>query len=316
MRLSILTPAFNEAGNLPALYERLAQAMPLGGVEWEWVIVDDHSQDATFSVIEGLAARDPRVRGVRLARHSGSHVAITCALHQAQGGVAVLMAADLQDPPETIAAMLERWRDGARVVWAVRRKKAGEPGIFPAIYYWIMRNLVGMKGMPSSGADFFLIDREVIDAFCRCSERNVSVLALITWLGFRQDYVEYEKQPRIRGVSGWTLAKKVKLVVDSVVSFSDFPIRLCTYAGAALIVLSAAAGAGGAILFPSLGVGVMVVLVAMIGLTGVQLLALGAVGEYVWRALEEARGRPIYLIEATSGQTPAGRPSLHKAAVE
>lgn len=311
MRLSILTPAYNESANLPALYERLVRALSTVGVEWEWVVVDDHSDDDTFGVLERIALRDPRVRGVRLARRSGSHVAITCALHQAGGDAAVMMAADLQDPPEVLPSMLERRQAGAKVVWAVRRQKPGDPGLFPAIYYWIMRHPVGLKAMPATGADFFLIDRDVMEAFRRCSERNVSVLALITWLGFRQDYIEYEKQPRTRGTSGWTLAQKVKLVIDSVTSFSDFPIRLAWLAGGALLALGAVVGVAGSFVAPALGPGAALVLGAVLALAGLQLVFLGAVGEYVWRALEEARGRPIYLIEAT-----AGRPAPQRAAVE
>jgi len=124
--ISILTPAFNEADNLEALYERIARSMAASGEAWEWLIVDDHSSDETFAVIERLATRDPRIRGIRLARNSGSHVAIVCGLHHVDGDAAVMMAADLQDPPETVAVMLERWRRGARVVWAVRRAQPGD----------------------------------------------------------------------------------------------------------------------------------------------------------------------------------------------
>src|SRR5262245_18677732 len=119
--LSILTPAFNESTNLDALYARVVATMASLGGDWEWLIVDDHSRDDTFAVIRRLAEADRRVRGVRLARNSGSHVAITCGLHHVSGDAAVMMAADLQDPPETLGAMVERWRDGAQVVWAVRR---------------------------------------------------------------------------------------------------------------------------------------------------------------------------------------------------
>jgi len=309
-RLSVITPAFNEALNLPALYERVAQVLRGVGMEWEWVIVDDHSRDDTFAQIERLARVDPRVRGVRLARNSGSHIAITCALHQATGDAAVMMAADLQDPPETIAAMVERWRAGAQVVWAVRRQQPGKKrhAFFSAIYYWIMRYVVGMREMPARGTDFFLIDRVVIDAFCRLRERNANVLAMIMWLGFRQEYFEYDKQQRERGASGWTLTKKVKLVVDSVTSFSEFPIRLCSYAGMAFGVAAIVVAAFGAVLLPSLGGGLLLVVALVLGLSGVQLMALGAVGEYVWRALDEARGRPLYTIEATypaRGERPA-----------
>jgi glycosyltransferase involved in cell wall biosynthesis len=302
--LSILTPAFNEAANLPALYARLIETMGVVGGDWEWVIVDDHSSDETFAVIERLALRDARVRGFRLARNSGSHVAITCGLHHADGDAAVMMAADLQDPPETLAAMIDRWRRGAQVVWAVRRVQPGERSHagFAALYYWIMRHLVGMKEMPARGADFFLIDRAVMEAFRRFPERNVSVLALITWLGFRQEYVEYDKQPRAAGRSGWTLARKVTLVIDSVTSFSDFPIRLCSYGGVALMAIALVILIVSLVLLPTLGAGLLLLLSVFIGLAGLQLLALGIVGEYVWRALDEARRRPAYLVEAVVGQ--------------
>jgi dolichol-phosphate mannosyltransferase len=278
------------------------------GGDWEWVVVDDHSRDGTFAVVERLAAGDARVRGFRLARNSGSHVAITCGLHHVRGDAAVMMAADLQDPPETLPAMLDQWRQGAQVVWAVRRTQPGEASHagFAALYYWIMRRVVGLSEMPARGADFFLVDRVVIDAFRRFPERNASVLALITWLGFRQTHVEYDKQPRASGQSGWTLARKITLVVNSVTSFSGFPIRLCSYAGAGLMAVALLILVPAFALLPSLGAGLLLLLSVFVGLAGVQLLGLGIVGEYVWRALDEARRRPAYLIEAVAGQPEPG----------
>jgi polyisoprenyl-phosphate glycosyltransferase len=307
--LSIITPAFNEAANLPLLHERLAAVMAARHEEWEWVIVDDHSRDHTFTVIEQLARRDHRIQGLRLARNSGSHVAITCALHQVTGDAAALLAADLQDPPELLTDMLDRWRNGAQVVWAVRRQRPGDRHHqrFAAIYYWIMRRLVGLSEMPERGADFFLIDRVVIDAFRKSAERNVSVFALLTWLGFRQEHIEYDKQPRAHGQSGWTLARKVKLVVDSVVSFSDFPLRWCGYLGAAMIALAFAVGVAALFLLPTVGAALLIVAALALGLTGLQLAALSIVGQYAWRALDEARGRPSYAIEAAAGQRPGAR---------
>jgi polyisoprenyl-phosphate glycosyltransferase len=307
--ISIVTPAFNEAANLPALYERLVAAMRDVGGDWEWIVVDDHSRDETFAVIEALALRDARVRGFRLSRNSGSHVAITCGLHQVDSDAAVMMAADLQDPPETLASMVARWRQGAQVVWATRRVQPGDPSHrgFAAVYYWMMRRLVGMREMPARGADFFLLDRVVVDAFRRFSERNVSVLALITWLGFRQEFVEYDKQPRLSGQSGWTLARKIKLVVDSITSFSDFPIRLCTYVGLSFFACSLLLFTFSLVLLPELGGGVLLLLALIVGLAGLQLVAVGVVGEYVWRALEESRRRPPYLIEAMAGQREAAK---------
>jgi glycosyltransferase involved in cell wall biosynthesis len=312
MLLSIVTPAFNEAANLPVLYGRIVQAMDTVAVSWEWVIVDDHSRDDTFAVIERLAATDPRIRGIRLARNSGSHAAIGCALHHVRGDAAVMIVADLQDPPEAVGAMLERWRRGVQVVWAVRRAQPGPArhAIFSSLYYRIMRNVVGMKEMPSRGTDFFLIDRAVIEAFRQLRERNTSVLALIMWLGFSQEYLEYDKRPRAMGAPGWTFAKKLKLVIDSVTSFSDAPIRLCSYAGLALIAVAIIVAVVGMTQLPTLGAGLLLVVALVVGLSGVQLLALGILGEYVWRALDEARGRPAWIIEretvAAGVQDPVG----------
>jgi dolichol-phosphate mannosyltransferase len=302
--LSILTPAFNESANLRGLYDRLAAAMAAQALEWEWLIVDDHSSDDTFAVIQRLAAVDPRVRGLRLARNSGSHLAITCALHHVNGDAAALLAADLQNPPELLAPMIERWRAGAQVVWAVRRPRPGDGASkgFAALYYWMMRRLVGMAEMPSTGADFFLIDRVVIDAFRQSRERNTSVFALITWLGFTQDQIEYDKQPRLSGRSSWTLPRKITLVIDSVTSFSDFPLRWCLYGGVALIAIAILFGIAGIALLPSLGAGLLLMVALVLALSGVQLGALAVVGQYVYRALDEARGRPRYVIQAVAGR--------------
>jgi polyisoprenyl-phosphate glycosyltransferase len=147
----------------------------------------------------------------------------------------------------------------------------------------------------------------VVDAFRRFSERNVSVLALITWLGFRQDVVEYDKQPRLSGKSGWTLARKIKLVLDSITSFSDFPIRVCTYVGLTFFACSFVLLIAAIARLPELGGGVLLLLSLIVGLAGLQLVAVGIVGEYVWRALEESRRRPPYLIESMAGQREAAK---------
>lgn len=298
--LSIITPAFNEAETLPSLYARLAGTMSSLGLEWEWLVIDDHSRDRTFSVLQQLSAADPRVRGMRFARNAGSHVAIACGLRHARGAAAVMLAADLQDPPETLAAMIARWRDGAQVVWAVRGERPGDRAhsMFAAIYYWMMRHVVGLRDMPSKGADFFLADRAVVDAFCRFPERTTSVFALLTSMGFRQEFIEYDKQPRAAGRSGWTLKKKIRLVVDSVLGFSSAPIRWCAYGGAVLCVVAVAILLAGVASLPDPGGGLLVLLAAVVGLSAIQLLALAMIGGYVSRTLEEARRRPEYIIEA------------------
>ena len=301
-RLTVVTAAYNEADNLPVLYQRLVDVLG-EAANWEWVVVDDHSSDATFAVLAALGQRDARVRGVRLARNFGSHTAIICGLEHAQGDAAVVLAADLQDPPEVIPALIAEWRQGAQVVWAVRRQRPGDPVStvgFARLYYWIMRRIVGMPELPAEGADMLLVDRRVIGALRRFGESNVSLFALITWMGFRQASVAYDRQPRLHGRSSWTLEKKLKLVADSVTSFTYLPVRLMSYVGfvvallgflyAGLVAANALTGS------PVEGWSSLMVVVLVLG--GLQMLMMGVLGEYLWRALDEARRRPKYLIEA------------------
>lgn len=298
-----MTPAYNEAENLPVLYQHLQRVIDGIDADWEWIVVDDHSTDATFEVLTHLAERDDRLRGFRFSRNFGSHTASTCGLNHARGDCAIVLAADLQDPPETIPQLLTEWQRGAQVVWAVRTRREGEKVStvgFARLYYWLMRWGVGIKGMPATGADFFLIDRRVVDAFRQFNESNVSILALITWMGFRQAFISYNKQARLHGRSGWNLKKKLKLVIDSVTSFTYLPIRVMSYLGfsvaligflyAAVVIVSAFIGN------PVQGWSSLIVIVLILG--GIQMLMMGVLGEYMWRALDEARRRPRYIIEA------------------
>jgi len=313
-RLSLVTPAYNERANLPVLYQRLCQVLDPADLDWEWIIVDDHSTDDTFRVVSELAERDERVRGLRLARNGGSHLALACGLRYALGDCAVVLAADLQDPPETIPDLLERWRLGARIVWAARAHRTDVRWTtrYSSRFYWaIMGRLPGMKDFPRAGADFFLVDRAVLDAFARFRETNTSVIHLIAWLGFRQDTVTYAKQPRLHGESGWNLARKVKTAIDPITAFSDLPIRAIWLAG----LLSAMAGvvAAGRSAFRFLtgseeSPGATAVIAVLLLGFGLRLAALGALGEYLWRVLDEVRARPRDSIEAAVGspRVPGG----------
>jgi polyisoprenyl-phosphate glycosyltransferase len=303
--ISIVTPAYNEAENLPVLWERLSKVMGALSGEWEWIVVDDHSADETFAAVANLRNCHSNIKAVRFARNFGSHAAISCGLHRAQGECVVIIAADLQDPPETICELMEKWRGGAQVVWAVRGQREGETTStlsFSRAYYFIMRHFVGLKEMSSTGADFFLIDRLVVDALKEFNESNASLFSLITWMGFRQASITYDKQARLHGRSGWNLNKKLKLLVDSITSFTYLPIRLMSYVGcivamlgflyAAFIVVHALAGN------VVQGWSSLMVVVLIVG--GIQMLMMGVLGEYLWRALDESRRRPRYLIEATT----------------
>jgi dolichol-phosphate mannosyltransferase len=304
-QLSVITPAYREEKNLPVLYQRLRNVLAGIGMDWEWIIVDDHSDDGTYAVAAALAAQDEHVGALRLSRNFGSHMAVICGLDGAAGDCAVIMAADLQDPPELIPDLLEPWRAGHHIVWAVRAGREGEDRgtlAFSRLYYWLLRRVVRLPGIPATGADFFLIDRKVMEVVRALKERNASLLALIAWAGFTQTTITYQKQARLHGNSGWTLAKKIKMVIDSIASFSFLPIRAIS--GLGLIIAACGFFYAMAVIVNSiLGrpiQGWSSLMVAVLILGGSQIVMIGVLGEYIWRTLDEIRRRPKYIIEAST----------------
>lgn len=303
--ISVVTPAFREENNLPRLYERLARA--LAGHEWEWIIVDDHSPDETFRVVTDLARADRRVRGVRLARNFGSHPAILCGISQAHGQAIAVLAADLEDPPEVLLPLIEQWEKGWQVVWGVRSRARGDSWVSRSssrLYHQMMRRLAGIEHMPEAGADCFLADRTVTESLLQFSERHNNLFVLLAWMGFRQTSVAYQKAQRAEGRSGWTMNKKIELLLDSVSAFSYKPIRWMSVIGG----LTAVVGFAWAFVLaantlrgrPLAGFGPFMVALLLIG--GVQMLMMGVLGEYLWRTLDETRRRPRYLIEESTSE--------------
>ncbi|HXE72704.1 MAG TPA: glycosyltransferase family 2 protein, partial [Candidatus Nitrosotenuis sp.] len=239
--VSVVIPCYEEAANIPRLYERLARVAE--GVDWELEIlfVDDGSRDATPRELEKLVQADPRVRAVRLSRNFGSHMACLAGMSYARGEAVAIMAADLQDPPEVLPQLVEKWREGCDVVWAVRHQRRDSPWrlFFSRAYHGLMRR-IALAEMPVEGVDFGLFSARVVQAVLGMREKNTSLFGLILWAGYRQTFVRYTKEKRASGRSKWTLGKQVKLLVDSVVSFSFLPIRLISCAGLALAALGLA----------------------------------------------------------------------------
>ena len=299
-------PCYNEEKNLPLLYAQLQQVLGGAQLSWELIAVDDHSADATFAVTSALARQDSRVRGIRLARNVGSHVAAMCGLEHSRGAAVVVMAADLEDPPEFILRLIERWRANDQVVWAVRevpRKSSAANQLFARAFHALMGRIAGREQLTSEGSDFFLVDRAVVSALISVRERNLSLFSMLVWLGFRQSAIYYAKRERQHGASGWTLRKKIKLVINSVTAFSYVPIRLMSVFGVSVavfgfvyaIVLTVNRMVGGV---PIEGWTSLMVVVLVMG--GIQMTMLGVLGEYLWRALDEARRRPRYNIESVT----------------
>ncbi len=301
--LSVVVAAYNEEGNLSVLYERaLALDWAAMGMAPEFVFVDDHSSDRTSDILAALAAKDPRVKVLRFSKNFGSHKAFTAGLEHCSGDAAVILAADLQDPPETIPLLVAKWRTGARVVWAVRGDREGESvatRFFSQMYYFLMRRFAEVRP-PRKGADFLLVDRVVVAELRAAPEKHTSLLSLIQWMGFDQDEITYTKSARLSGRSKWTLRKKLKLAIDSFVSFSYFPLRLASACGLVFAFSGffyAAFTAVRAITMGSPVQGWASLMCVLLIVSGVQLIMLGIVGEYLWRTFDETRGRPRYIIE-------------------
>ena len=304
--LSIVIPVFNEEAVLPALAERLRSFMDrLAPLETEIILVDDHSADRSQELLKKICRQDDRFRYARLAKNSGSHVAILAGLAQARGECSVFLAADLQDPPELILQMLELWRAGHHVVWAVREERQGisKADLFLANAFYRLLNLLGEVNLPPRGSDFALLDRKAVDALLKSAGSHPSIGGEIARLGFSSAQIAYTKEKRAAGDSKWTLGGKLKAFADAFVSFSYAPLRAMSYLGMlfsllgflyALVVIAMRLMTNA----PVQGWSSLIVVVLVLG--GVQMMMLGILGEYLWRTLEAARQRPIYFLEETS----------------
>jgi polyisoprenyl-phosphate glycosyltransferase len=307
--VTVIIPAYNEADNLATLYERLASvAANLRGYDFEFLLVDDGSSDATPTVLAGLRALDQRVKCIRFSRNFGSHAACLAGLMATKGDLAVILAADLQDPPELLGQMLDRIEEGYDVVFAVRdqREDVWLTVRLANIYHWLMRRYA-IPNWPLHGFDFLMLRRSVLEVIVDWRQKNTSIFAQLLWTGFRQSFVTYTKQRRQAGRSKWTVKKKIKLLTDSFVSFSFAPIRFISYSGllfSTLGFLYAAFVIFNKIFFGSPIPGWTSLMVAFLCVSGFQLLMLGIIGEYLWRVADEVRSSPPFIIESTLGVNP------------
>jgi len=315
--VSLIFPMYNEGANCIALRRRLAETLKtLPSFDFEIILIDDHSTDDTRAQATAWAQEDERVRYLRLSRNFGSHAAITAGLHAAAGDCAIFLAADLQDPPELIPLLLDRWQAGHRVVWAVqscRDHLRGFHRLGSRIFWWVTR-IGSQEASPPQPADFALLDRQVIDSYGRITSSNESLIAAICWLGFSQTTVSYRKAARGNGRSGWTLAKKCKLCIDSVVGFSYWPIRAmsvlgigCAFLGFIFLIYTVWHRLAGYTSVP----GWAGLMSAMLTGMGILMVMVGVLGEYLWRVLDEARGRPKYILEEVYGLRRSSLPRPH-----
>jgi polyisoprenyl-phosphate glycosyltransferase len=305
--ISFILPVFNEEETLAETYRRVAGVMDRLQGGSEMVLVDDGSRDSSLEIMRDLRRRDPRVRYVSFARNFGHQIAVTAGLHFAEGNAVVVLDADLQDPPELIPAMIEKWREGYQVVYAKRtaRKQEGKTKkAFAFLFYRLLRLLTDVD-IPKDSGDFCLMDRRVVNVLNTLPERARYLRGLRAWVGFRQTAVPFERDPRFAGEVKYTFRKSLSLAVNGIISFSRVPLRIASYGG-----LLAAAFALIMILLvvywrifqhPTALIGYTLVTASIFFLGAVQLLCLGILGEYLGRVYDEVKGRPIYTLKEIAG---------------
>ena len=296
--LSIVAPVFNERELVEAFVARTRAAA--ADYDFELVLVNDGSTDGTTEILDRIAEEDVRVRIVHLSRNFGHQAALTAGLEHAAGDVVVMIDADLQDPPELIGQMVGEWSRGADVVYAVRKQREGETAFKLATASWFYRlfdKLANVDLEPNSG-DFRLLDRRALDALLTMTERSRFLRGMTVWVGFTQTAVHYEREARHAGETKYTLRKMLRFSLDAIASFSHVPLQLATYAGtlSAGVAFVAIPVVILLRLFDSYLPGFGSITIAILLLGGIQLIALGVIGEYVGRIYDEVKHRPLYIV--------------------
>jgi polyisoprenyl-phosphate glycosyltransferase len=300
--VSVIVPMYYEEEVAEECYKRLKTVMEDNGLKHELIFVNDGSKDRTMEILRGLAKVDKCVKIIDFARNFGHQTAVTAGVYNSSGDAVVIIDADLQDPPELIMDMLAKWKQGYEVVYAKRKKRKGETWfkLFTAKCFYRFLAYMSDVQIPTDTGDFRLIDKKVAEAFKAMPERNRFVRGMVSWIGFEQTYIEYERDERFAGVTKYPLKKMIKFASDGIIAFSSKPLRFMTGLGCMTITLAFV------ILVYSLIVklfgssaepGWTSLMVAITFFSGVQLLSLGVLGEYIARIYDESKNRPLYLIK-------------------
>jgi polyisoprenyl-phosphate glycosyltransferase len=306
--ISVIAPAFNEAGNIQRLYERLSAASLAWREDYEILIVDDDSHDDTLSICKNIAASDPRLKVISLSRNFGHQIAVSAGLRYAAGDLVAIIDADLQDPPEELHRFFAKCREGFDVVYAIRTKRKEGPFKRTAyfLFYRLLHALAAID-IPLDSGDFCVLTRRVVDALNALPERNRFVRGLRTWVGFTQTGMTYERQARLAGKPKYTFSKLVRLAMDGIVNFSYKPLQALVIGG--LFMAGATLCMMVFLLLqyvndwtilgynPRQAKGWTSLMLTILFFASVQLIALGVIGEYLGRLFEEVKNRPLYLVK-------------------
>ena len=306
---SLVIPIYNESENITEMYSRLHHVMEQLDGDAELILIDDGSRDRSLSMMRELHHLDNRVHYLSLARNFGHQIAVTAGLNFVQGKCIIVMDADLQDPPELILTMIDKWHQGYQVVYAQRTSRQQETWLkrlTAYLFYRILRRLAKVD-IPEDTGDFCLMDRQVVNILNSMPERNRYIRGLRAWVGFRQTSVPFARDPRFAGTVKYTFGKSWALAIDGIISFSTVPLRLATYIGilSAFIALFMIL----LVLYWRLSepfspiIGYTLITISMFFLGSVQLICIGILGEYIGRIYEEVKGRPLYTLKETGGFT-------------
>lgn len=298
---SVIAPIFNELENLPLLYARVKEVMDSTGEPWELILVDDGSSDGSTDVIRKLALEDERVRPVIFARNFGHQIAVTAGMDYSRGQAVTIIDSDLQDPPEVILDLIEKWREGYQIVYAVRSEREGESWFkltTASLFYKLIFKITDVK-IPLNTGDFRLIDRTALDVINTMRERNRFLRGMGAWVGFKQIGVEYKRHARHAGQTHYPLKKMLQLALNAITGFSTYPLKLLTTGGIFLVGLSLVL----LVLYLLLAIFdnfdltyILATWLSLIFLAGVLLIGMGILGEYIGRTYDEAKGRPLYIV--------------------
>ncbi|WP_303309534.1 glycosyltransferase family 2 protein [Hymenobacter sp. BT730] len=314
MDLSVIIPIYNEEATLLALYNRLCNVLaPMGLSSYELIFVNDGSADRSLSLIRELAAHDPHVRYADFSRNFGHQIAVSAGLDLSHGAVVVIIDADLQDPPELIPALYAKLREGYEVVYAKRRSRQGESVAkkFTAkLFYRLLARITNIS-IPVDTGDFRIVSRKVVDALRQMPEQNKFIRGQISWIGYRQTYVEYDRAERAGGETGYTYRKMLRLALDGITGFSDVPLKMASVSGflvsgVAFLVMLYTLYAR--FITRDYEPGWASLMVSILFLGGVQLITVGIIGEYIARLLANVRQRPLYIISDTNVTDAPTRP--------
>lgn len=309
--LSLIVPAFNEregVADIIGFYREIRQRH--ADLDFELIVVDDGSTDGTAEALHDLVEADDDVRILSLSRNFGSHAAITAGFAHARGAAALTLSADRQEPIESIAAFIDEWRSGGDIVWGLRSVRATRRGVtesFATAFSRVFQSNSDVPTYPREGPSQILVSRGVLDALNSMPELNRNVLAMAAWVGFDQRKIYFEQLPRPHGVSKWTTRKKMKLVVDSFVEFSHAPLEWIAWVGLGIGALGALSLLTALVLIftPAAGgAGIALISGLVLAVGGMNLVAIGVLGEYVWRAGDDARGRPVFIVKRVRTGSP------------